>query len=227
MVWMRRAARLLPLVSLFLLCASCSDFWVSNSSTASVSLGSGVILKAASSATAGDGDSDQLHLYANTVGGTTSEVTTSATWTSSNPAVATVTANGGLVQVVGTSGNVTVTITATYSGQTATATVLTYTGATPTALNALGGIPTNSGTLSLGQTFQLTASANLNGNSAQDITSYVTWVSSNTNAATVSSTGLVTVSSNSAEALAQFTITANASFATTTVPSPAASFTVI
>ena len=138
MVWMRRAARLLPLIPLFLLCASCGDFWVSDSSTASVSLGSGVILKAASSTTAGDGDTDQLHLYATTVGGTNTEVTTSATWTSSNTAVATVGTSGttptttpGLVQVVGTSGNVTVTITAKYTGQTATATVLTYTGAIP------------------------------------------------------------------------------------------------
>lgn len=240
MIWFRlaavsRAARLFPLVPLFLLCASCSDFWVSNSSTASVSLGSGVILKAASSTTAADGESNQLHLYANTVGGTNTEVTGSATWTSSNTAVATVTSNptpatgtpnGGLVQVVGTSGNVTVTITAKYQGQTATASVLTYTGAIPAvAITIPSGI--SSGALTPGQVFQLkaTASPSLSGVANLDISPYCTWVSSNTSVATVDANGNVTVLST-ASVNGTFSITATANF-TTTVSSPAVQFTVI
>jgi len=233
MVWMRRAARLLPLIPLFLLCASCGDFWVSDSSTASVSLGSGVILKAASSTTAGDGDTDQLHLYATTVGGTNTEVTTSATWTSSNTAVATVGTSGttptttpGLVQVVGTSGNVTVTITTKYTGQTATATVLTYTGAIPAvAITIPSGV--SSGALSPGQVFQLqaTASPSLSGVANANISPYVTWVSSNTSVATVDTNGNVTVLST-ASVNGTFTITANANF-TTVVSSPAVQFTVL
>jgi hypothetical protein len=199
---------------------------VSDSSTASVSLGSGVILKAASSSTAGDGESNQLHLYANTVGGTSSEVTTSAAWTSSNTAVATVTASGGLVQVVGTSGNVTVTITAKYNGQTATATVLTYTGAIPAvAITIPSGI--SSGSLTPGQVFQLqaTASPSLSGVANANISPYVTWISSNTSVATVDVNGNVTVLST-ASINGTFTITATANF-TTVVSSPALQFTVI
>lgn len=222
----RRASRLLPLIPMIVLCASCSDFWVSNSSTGSVTVSpTALILKAATTATPpAVGDSAQITASGTTVGGTTTDETSAATWTSSNNSAVTVTA--GKVSAVGTTAGLTSVITATFGGQSATANILTYTGTAPSALNSIGGIPSNSGQLTLGQTFQLAVSANISGNVPQDVSSYVTWVSSNTSVATVSSTGLVTVLSN-ATALAQFTITATANFAGTSVPSPGVTFTVV
>jgi len=234
MIWMRRAVRLLPLIPLFLLSVSCGDFWVSNGSTASVSLGAGVILKAATSTTAGD--TNQLHLFATTVGGTNTEVTGSATWTSGNPAVATVgspdvaNTTPGLVTVVGTSGNVTVVITAKYQGQTATANVLTYTGAIPTSLAITLPSGISSGSLTPGQVFQLhaTATPSLSGVANQDVSSYVTWTSSNTANATVDVNGNVSVLST-ASVGGTFSISATTAISGTTVssPSPGVQFTVI
>jgi hypothetical protein len=236
MIRLRRAVRLLPLIPLFLLCASCSDFWVSNSSTASVTLGPGVILKAAVGTT--PGDTNQFHLYANTVGGTTTDITSSATWTSSNSAVATVGTSGttpattpGLVTVVGTSGNITVVITATYGGQTATANVLTYTGAPPTSLTLAGSggaaIPAS---VTPGQVFQLAAGAtpSLNGTANFNVSSYVTWTSSNTSVATVDVNGNVSVLSTApTTGTVTFTITAATTISGTTVSSPGVQFTVL
>jgi trimeric autotransporter adhesin len=218
----RRVARLLPLIPMIVLCASCSDFWVSNSSTGSITVTpTALILKAATATVAGD--SSQISASATTVGGTTTDETSAATWTSSNNSAVTVTA--GKVTVVGLTAGLTSVITATFGGQSATTKVLTYTGTAPTALNAIGGIPANSGQLTPGQTFQLTASANISGSATQDVSSFVTWVSSNTTAATVSSTGLVTVLGNVTTGAA-FTITATANFAGASVSSPGASFIV-
>lgn len=234
MIRVRRAIRLLPVVALFLLCASCSGFFVSNSSISSISLGPGAILKAATSTT--PGDTDQLQLNGTTVGGTTTDVTASATWTSSNPAVATVGTpdtkgtTPGLVTVVGTSGNATVTITATYGGQTATSNVLTYTGAVPTSLTITIPSGISSGSLTPGQVFQLQAAAtpSLSGVASQNVSSYVTWTSSNTSEATVDVNGNVTVLST-ASVGGTFSISATTTISGTTVssPNPGVQFTVI
>jgi hypothetical protein len=228
MTWSRRPAliaRLLPLLAICVLCVSCSDFWVSNSSTAGVTVTpASEILKVAAADGTG-GDTATLAASAKTVGGTSTDETSAAVWTSSAPAVVTVSA--GKLTVVGTTADSTAVITATFGGQNATCSVLTYTGTAPTALNSIvipSGVST--GSLTPGQTFQLEISANISGNSTRDVTPYVTWVSSNTSAATVSTTGAVSVLST-ATAGAQFTITATANFAGSSVSSPALQFSVI
>jgi hypothetical protein len=221
----RRTLTLFAVLPLIVLCAGCADFWVSDSSIQSVTVSpTALILKAAQTGPpAVAGDSASISATATTVGG--SSVTTGFTWTSSDTTDFTVT-SAGSVTAIGTAADKTATITATNGGQSATCAILSYTGTTPTALNSIGGIPAASGQLSPGQTFQLTASANLSGNSSHDVTSYVSWVSSNTSAATVSTSGLVTVLST-ATAAAQFTITATATISGTSISSPAASFTVL
>ncbi len=234
MPWFRRAtvrrlACLLPLIALIAFCASCSDFWVSNSSTGSVTVTpSALILKAATGGGT-PGDTYQLSASAQDVGGDPPTDVTSNSATTWNGGNSNVTVSGGKITVIGTTADQTASITATYGGQTSgTCNVLTYTGSAPTTLNSIvistSGI--SSGSLTPGQTFQLAVSASLSGNANHDVTPYVTWLSSNTSAATVSATGLVTVLST-ATAGTQFTITATAQFASATASSPAIQFSVI
>src|SRR5476651_1428233 len=125
----RRLVCLLPLLPVFLLCTSCSDFFVSNSSTATISVTpTAVILKAAGPGTPPNpaGDTFTLSASATTVGGTTTDETSVATWQSSNAAA--VTANAGQLSAVTTVADQTATITATFGGQSGTSNVLTYTG---------------------------------------------------------------------------------------------------
>lgn len=224
----RRVACLLPSLALILFCASCSDFWVSNSSIATVTVTpTALILKAGvggSSPT--PGDSYQLSASATDVGNDPpTDETSPATWTSSNTAVATV--SEGKITVVGTAADGTATITGAFGGQSGSCTVLTYIGTAPTALNSItlpSGIST--GSLTPSETFQLKVSADLSGNTTHDVSPYVTWVSSNTAVATVSTTGVVTVLST-ATAGSQFTVTATANFASASAVSPALQFTVL
>jgi trimeric autotransporter adhesin len=225
----RRVVRLLPLIPMFVLCASCSDFFVSNSSTASVAVSpQALILKAMIPATATVpailGDTFQLSATATSVGGTTSVETSGAAWTSSSPAVATV-SSAGLVSVVGIAMDGTSVITATFGGQTATSNVLTYIGAAPTTV--VVNFPTNLAPagLSPGQVFQVTATASLNNNPTHDVSKYVTWSSNSPTFATVDVNGNVSVLST-ATLGATFTITATATFASGAVSGTSTTFTV-
>jgi uncharacterized protein YjdB len=106
------------------------------------------------------------------------------TWESSNPAVATVDANGRVTAV----GPGTATIRATSEGQTGTATVTVRTPAPRVATVTV--TPANP-QLVEGRTVQLTATArDAAGNIITGRT--VTWTSSNTNVATVDASGRVT-----------------------------------
>ena len=109
------------------------------------------------------------------------------TWTSSNPSVATIDANGvALGKAAGTT-----TITATTVStpiQTATST-LTVTSDT---LTSIAISPTTYTFPSVGSTKQLTANGTYSNGNTYNITGVVTWTSSSTAAATVSATGLVT-----------------------------------
>lgn len=127
----------------------------------------------------------QLIATARLSDGTTRDVTTSATWESSNAALATVSASG-LVTVVGTGE---LDVKATYQGATGSLHLLvaklpvvavTVTGAPSAALVS----------------FQLTATARLSDGSTLDVTRSATWESSNTAVATVSSAGFVSVVAN-------------------------------
>lgn len=134
------------------------------------------------SATIALGNSQQVVATGTLSDATTSVLTSSATWTTSNPAVATVV--GGLVQSRGAG---TATITASSGGFTAQTSV-TVGGA---ALVSLAITPANQ-SIALGNTLQLTATGTLTDGTTPNLSNSVTWTSSNTAFATISGTGLLT-----------------------------------
>jgi uncharacterized protein YjdB len=126
---------------------------------------------------------------------TTRDVTTDATWTSSNTGVATV--SGGRATGV-TAGQA--SIIATFGGMTAmsrlTVTNLAVAGLTVTPATV---------TLPLDTTEKLTATARLSDNSTQDVSTSATWTSSDLAVATVDGNGLVTsVAPGTANVVATF-----------------------
>jgi len=109
-------------------------------------------------------------------------------WSSSDDTIATVTSPGGLVTGMATG---TATITVSSQGVTATGTVtVTPTNVTTISITTTQGNPSPQSTATIAgapATLQFYAYANLS--SSQDLTNAVTWTSSNTNVATIS-TGL-------------------------------------
>ncbi len=225
---LRRVVRVLPVLASLAFCSSCDGFFVSNSSIQTLAVTPSAVILAVAPSVGTPGDTFSLKASATTVGGTATDATTTATWTSSDPSVATVTA--GKVTVVGTTGGSTATITAKESGQSGTATVLTYTGTAPAALSLNlpnGLLPTS---ITPGQIFALTAVATVNNNTSANISSDVVWTSSNTAAATVNANGVVTVLSTATTGIS-FTITATAylgpAAATPTVSVTSSNFTIL
>jgi trimeric autotransporter adhesin len=111
----------------------------------------------------------------------TVNVTGQVTWASSNTAVATIDSAGlavGLAQG-------TATIKATFNG-VSTSTILTV---APAALVSIAVIPANP-SIAQGTTEQFTAIGTFSDNSTADLTGQVAWVSTNSAAASVSSSGL-------------------------------------
>jgi 6-phosphogluconolactonase (cycloisomerase 2 family) len=123
----------------------------------------------------------QFTLAATFSDGSTGFLTGSATWTSSNRSVATVAA--GLATSTGYG---TTTITASVGGQSATASLIV---AEP-ALTSITVAPSTV-TVYQGTAIQLTATGEYTDGSSVDVTSTVTWSSSNTSIATISAQGLV------------------------------------
>jgi uncharacterized protein YjdB len=113
--------------------------------------------------------------------GTTQDLTGSATWSSSSPAVATVSNAMGTEGLVSALTQGASTITATYGGRagsvvvTVSAAILQSIQLTPPAPSVPSGL-----------TVQLTATGMYSDNSAQDVTSQVVWTSSNAANAVVS-----------------------------------------
>jgi len=130
------------------------------------------------------GSTQQFTATGNYSDGSTKDISSQITWTSSNSAAATISSTG---LTNGVSVGIT-NITATISGL-------------PTLSVKLQVIPKLSITLSpsvatfnlaVGFTRQLTATGNYSDGSTNDISSQVTWSSSNTGVATISSAGLIT-----------------------------------
>ena len=114
--------------------------------------------------------------------GSTQNITSQATWTSSSTAVATINPSG---LATGASAGST-TITAALSGVTGSASLTVQ---SPPTLSSIAVTPTNP-TIIVGATQQFTATGTYSDGSTQNITSQVTWASSNTAVATVSAGGL-------------------------------------
>ena len=115
--------------------------------------------------------------------GSTQALTSIASWTSSNSAVANVTGNG-LVSGAGPGSS---TITAT-SGSISGSTTITFFAVTPT-LVSIAVTPANP-SLALGTTQQFAGTGTFSDGSTQDLTTSVAWTSSNPSVASVSSGGL-------------------------------------
>jgi hypothetical protein len=155
----------------------CSGFFVSENAINSITLSPGsVLLKT--------GESISISATAFTVGGKMSDVSSQATWTTNDGSIATVDGTG---KVTAGSNGGTTTVKAKDGGESATANVVVSTGAIPTVMNVNGNTQ-----LVVGSKYQYTAVAALNGQVSFDLTPFVTWISSNSSVATVSSTGLVT-----------------------------------
>lgn len=117
--------------------------------------------------------------------GSIANLTSSVTWTSSKPAVATLSADG---VATGLSAGSTA-ITATMSGVTGSAT-LTVTAAAVTVTSIA--VSPSTASIAAGTTQQFTANASYSDGTKGALASGVTWASSNTAAATVGSDGLAT-----------------------------------
>src|SRR5208337_3651019 len=113
----------------------------------------------------------------------TKDLTNSATWSSSNTSTATVSSSGMATSKAQGSA----TITASYSCVSGDAT-LTVTAAVVTQVT----ITPASASIALGTGVQLTATGTYTDGSTKNLTNSATWNSSNTNAASVSSAGMVT-----------------------------------
>ena len=176
---MRSLARFATAVLAAAFLASCGS--TSSSPTAPTPTGAKVTAVAVSSAQS-SASSFQLKATAQFSDGTSRDVTTGASWTSSNTAVATVSASG--VVTVVTSGEL--DVNATYQSVTGSLHLLVT--RVPVAAVTVTGAPTTGAT-----SFQLTATARLSDGSTQDVTRSASWSSSDTAIATVSSTGYVTI----------------------------------
>jgi hypothetical protein len=113
---------------------------------------------------------------------TTQNLTSTATWTSSNAAVATVAGGSATTLTQGTT-----TITASMSKVSGAATLTV----TAPVLNSIAVTPAND-TVPVGTLTQFTATGTYSNNTTQNLTSTVTWSSSNTTQATISAAGLTT-----------------------------------
>jgi uncharacterized protein YjdB len=129
------------------------------------------------------GATQQFTATATYSNGSTGNVTASATWASTNTTAATVNAAG--LATGDSAGNT--TISATLSGQAGSAT-LTIVASTPTAITVTPSDPS----FANGSTEQFTATAKYSNNTTANVTSSVTWTSSNTSVATIASGGLAT-----------------------------------
>jgi uncharacterized protein YjdB len=113
----------------------------------------------------------------------TQDLTSSATWTSSDETVATI-SSAGLVTAVGTG-------TATISAESGSITGSTNVTVTPATLQSIAVTPANP-SIAKGTSQQFTATGTFSDTSTQDVTDQVTWASDTLSVATVSGTGLAT-----------------------------------
>jgi uncharacterized protein YjdB len=149
------------------------------------------------------GETQQYKALAVDVGGTSTDVTNSATWTSSNTSIATVNGSGLVTAAsAGTNNGTTITITAEKDGETDEV-PLVVTAAALTSLT----LGPNTPIVTRGSTLQLSATGTLEDSSTVDLTDAVSWTSDDTNAATVDDTGLLTAQSTGTALTVKITAT--------------------
>lgn len=174
---MTRLSRFAIMVAAGVIAAACSSSPNPAAPTPAVATVSAVVVTGASTS----GLSFQLTATARMSDGTTRGATSTATWSSSNGLLATVSSTG-MVTVVG-GGEF--DVRATYEG---------VTGSLHLVIASLPVVAVNvSGPSSSSTSFQLTALARLSDGSTQDVTGGATWVSSSQQLATVTATGYVSV----------------------------------
>jgi uncharacterized protein YjdB len=127
------------------------------------------------------GTSAQLTATGVFTDGTQQVLTATASWDSSDPAVATVSTGAATPRLAQSVSVGTTTITATFGGKSTT-TVLTVTSAAVLAIQ----VSPATGSIPKGTHQALTATGTFTDNSTQNITALVTWASSDTSVATVS-----------------------------------------
>lgn len=138
---------------------------------------------------------------------------TSAGWNSSNPTVLTINSSG-LAKAVG-AGTATVTASSGTGSGSTTATVLT------SALTSITVTPANQSFSKAAQpTVQYKAEGTFADGSTQDITSTVSWTSSNQGVATISNTGLATLVASGTTTITATQTSSNISGATTLTVTP-------
>lgn len=148
-------------------------------------------------------ETQQYKASAVNVGGDSSDVTSSATWTSSDTSVATVD-NSGLVTAVsaGADNAAIIEISAASGGESDSVPLVV----TASPLSTLTVGPASQ-IISRGGTLQLTATGTLEDSSEVDLADAVTWTSQDTSVATVNSSGLVTALSTGSALTVKITAT--------------------
>jgi hypothetical protein len=136
------------------------------------------------SASVANGQTQQFTATGLYTDNTTQDLTTQVTWASSDNAVATVSNAAGSNGVATTIGLGSATVSAT-SGAVTDDAALTVTAATLVAID----VSPATASLANGLTLQFTATGVYSDNSTQDLTTQVTWASSNNSVATVSNAG--------------------------------------
>jgi hypothetical protein len=159
--------------------AGCGKFFVSGNTLVAVSL-------SPSNPTIAPSKTQQFTATGSFGDGTSRDVTSTVTWSSSSPNIASINSSGLATAGAGT-GNTTITAT---SGSVSGSTTLTVSTTTVSSISVTAA--NGSTTLNPGTQAQLTATATLSSGGTQDVTNSATWTSSNTAVATVSNTGLVT-----------------------------------
>jgi len=167
----------LPVFIFLLLAAGCDSFFPSENAIDHIT-----VTPASRFMTVGD-TPQQYTATAVTGNGASSDVSSTATWTSSNTSVATVSSTGLVTAVAAGTANIIAN-----SGGAEGSSPLNVTAST---LNSITISPANS-TVVAGSTLQFNATGNFKDPPTQDITSLVTWTSSDTTIATISTSGLAT-----------------------------------